>query len=142
MQAGSQHNGTGGAYPTAPLFGRFIEWSGDRPKVLAGRAASALVGAKYVYGYRAAVRAGYGAEQYARSEIPHSYPVCCRTAGRSAAFDMLKHAAKRLDELITNLCEAADMADELAEAEKKTGTLTTDARDISRHEPIGCCSRS
>jgi hypothetical protein len=87
------------------------------------------VGLEYVYGYRAAVRAGYGAEQYARSEIPHSHPVCCRTAGRSAAFDMLKHAAKRLDELITNLCEAADMADELAEAEKKTGTLTTDARE-------------
>jgi hypothetical protein len=49
-------NGTSGTYPTAPLFGRFIEWSGDRPRVLAGRATSAVVGAEYAYLARPAAR--------------------------------------------------------------------------------------
>ena len=122
------HNGTSGVYPTAPLFGRFIELADGRLKVLSGRAASAVVGAEYVYCYRATGHIGYGSEQYARSEIPIPIPCAAVRQDQPAAFDTLQHAAKRLDQLIANLCEVADMADELAEAEKKTGSLTTDAR--------------
>ena len=135
-------NGTGGTYPTAPLFGRLIEWSGDRSKVLSGKATSAVLGAEYVYCYRAVGHVGYGSEQFARSEIPIPIPSAALRQDQPAAFDMLQHAAKRLDELISNLCEVADMADELAEAEKKVGTLTADPASISRHAPIGRCSRS
>jgi hypothetical protein len=122
-------NGTSGTYPTAPLFGRFIELSGDRPRVLSGKATSAVLGADYVYCYRAVGHVGYGSEQYARSEIPIPIPSAAVRQDGPAAFDILQHAAKRLDELISNLCEVTDMADELAEAEKKAGTLTADARE-------------
>ena len=128
VQQARNHNGTSGVYPTAPLFGRFIELADGRLKVLSGKATSAVLGAEYVYCYRATGHIGYGSEQYARSEIPIPIPSAAVRQAGPAAFDILQHAAKRLDQLISNLCEVTDMTDELAEAEKKTGSLTADTR--------------
>jgi hypothetical protein len=116
-------------FPTAPLFGRFIELAGGRPKVLAGEGRSELVGADYVYCFRA-VGVLHGERQFfPRSEVPVPIPSEAERINGPDAFDVLQHAAKRLDELITNLCDVTDMADELTKAEKKaTGELTLDAR--------------
>jgi len=66
---------------------------------------------------------------FPRSEVPVPVPSEAERISGPAAFDTLQHAAKRLDQLIANLCEVTDMADELAESEKKTGSLTADARE-------------
>jgi hypothetical protein len=127
-------------FPTSPLFGRFIANADNGPKVLAR---SEVVGSEYIYCFRA-VGVLHGERQFfPRSEVPVPVPGKAERQDAPAAFDMLQLAANRLDELITNLCEAADMADELAEVEKKTGTLTVDARErIEARAPIDCRSRS
>ena len=95
-KAAHDRNGNSGIYPTAPLFGRFIEWSGDRPKVLAGPGASAELGADYVYCFRAVGMVGHDAERYTRSEIPVPIPDKAERLDGPAAFDALQYAAKHL----------------------------------------------
>jgi hypothetical protein len=115
-------------YPTAPLFGRFIELAGCRPKVLAGEGKSQVVGADYVYCFRA-VGVLHGERQFfLRSEVPVPISSEAERIKGPDAFDILQHAAKRLDQLLTNLCDVTDMADEPAVAEEKGGTLSPEAR--------------
>jgi hypothetical protein len=61
-------NGTGGTYRTAPLFGRFIELTDGRPKVLSGKAASAVLGANGPSG--SAAFAGRPAESHEGARSP------------------------------------------------------------------------
>jgi hypothetical protein len=63
------------SFPTSPLFGRFIEQAGSRPKVLAGEGQSEVVGAEYVYCFRA-VGVLHGSERqfFPRSEVPCASP--------------------------------------------------------------------
>ena len=115
-------------YPTAPLFGRFIELAGCRPKVLAGEGRAEVVGVDHVYCFRA-VGVLHGERQFfPRSEIPVPIPSEAERVTGPDAFDILQHAAKRLDQLLTNLCDVTDMADELAVAEEKGGALSPEAR--------------
>ena len=116
-------------FPTAPLFGRFIELAGGRPKVLSGNGQSAVVGPEYVYCFRA-VGILYGSERefYPRSEVPVPIPSKAERIDRPAAFETLQHSTTDLRQLIENMCDVIDMADELIVAEKKMGDLKADAR--------------
>ena len=89
-------------------------------------------------------RVGHNAERYTRSEIPVPIPSKAERLDGPAAFDTLQHAVKQLGQLMENLCDVADMADELIVAEKKPGGLAEDrlTRVHMRLAPIGRCSRS
>jgi hypothetical protein len=86
-------------FPTSPLFGRFIEQAGGRPKVLSGKGTSAVVGADYVYCFRA-VGILYGEREfYPRSEVPAPIPSKIERIDGPAAFDTLQHSTKHLGRL-------------------------------------------
>jgi hypothetical protein len=113
-------NGTNGVYPTAPLFGRFIEWSGDRPKVLAARGESAVLGAEYVYYFRAVGMVGRDADQYARSEIPVPIPSTAVRQDQPAAFDLLQHGVKALDNALQAMANVTELIDDVDDADKRS----------------------
>jgi len=113
-------NGTNGTYPTAPLFGRFIEWSGDGPNVLSGRATSAVVGAEYVYCFRAVGHVWDGSEQYARSEIPIPIPSAAVRQEQPAAFDLLQHGFKALDSALQAMANVVELVDGVDDADKRS----------------------
>jgi hypothetical protein len=123
------------SFPTSPLFGRFIEQAGSRPKVLAGEGRSEVVGAEYVYCFRA-VGVLHGSERqfFPRSEVPVPVPDSVTRQDRPAAFDTLQHSVKHLGQLMKNLCDVADMADELIVAEKETGDFAEDRLTRVHHE--------
>jgi hypothetical protein len=54
------------------------------------------------------------------------------TIDPAAAFDMVQHAVKRLDVLLGNMSDVADMADELAEAEKADAETARNCRQRCR----------
>jgi hypothetical protein len=91
--------------------------------VLAGEGRSEVVGAEYVYCFRA-VGVLHGSERqfFPRSEVPVPVPDRVTRQDRPAAFDTLQHSVKHLGQLMENLCDVADMADELIVAEKKRAT--------------------
>lgn len=115
-------------FPTAPLFGRFIELAAGRPKVLAGKGVSAMVGAEYVYCFRAVGILHGERPFFPRSEVPVPIPTNAERIDGPAAFDTLQYTVKHLGETIASLCDVTDMADELIVAEKKIGDLKADAR--------------
>jgi hypothetical protein len=123
------------SFPTSPLFGRFIEQAGSRPKVLAGEGQSEVVGAEYVYCFRA-VGVLHGSERqfFPRSEVPAPVPDSVTRQDLPAAFDTLQHSVKHLGQLMENLCDVADMADELIVAEKETGDFAEDRLTRVHHE--------
>jgi hypothetical protein len=86
------------SFPTSPLFGRFIEQSGVCPKVLAGEGRSEVVGPGYVYCFRA-VGVLHGSERqfFPRSEVPAPVPSAVVRQDQPAAFDLLQHGVKALD---------------------------------------------
>jgi hypothetical protein len=87
-----------------------------------------VVGPEYVYCFRA-VGVLHGERQFfPRSEVPVPIPSQAERIKGPDAFDIMQHAAKRLDQLLANLCDVTDMADELAVAEEKGGTLSPEAR--------------
>lgn len=120
-KAAHDRNGNIGVYPTAPIFGRFIEWSGDRPKVLAGRAESAVLAAEYVYCFRANGMIGRDADLYTRSEIPVPIPTAAERQEQPEEFDVLQHHINALDQVLCNMADVVDMTDELDDAAKKRG---------------------
>jgi hypothetical protein len=61
--------------------------------------------------------------------VPAPVPDSVVRQDRPAAFDTLQHSVKHLGQLIVNLCDVADMADELIEAEKKAGDLKWETCD-------------
>ena len=117
-------------FPTAPLFGRFIELAAGRLKVLAGKGVSAMVGEEYVYCYRAVGILHGEREFFPRSEVPVPVPSEAEHINGPSAFDTLQYAVKDLGQIITSLCDVTDTADELIAAEKKMGALKTDARVV------------
>jgi hypothetical protein len=133
-KAAHDHNGNSGVYPTAPLFGRFISQTAHGPKVLSGKGKSAVIGAEYVYCFRANGIIGRDAERYTRSEIPVPVPSRVERVDGPAAFDTLQYAVKHLGEFIESLCDVVDMTDELIIAEKKTGDCGQDSLTRVHHE--------
>jgi hypothetical protein len=87
-------------FPTAPLFGRFIEQAGSRPKVLSGAGQSEVVGAEYVHCFRAVGVLGSERQFFPRSEVPTPVPSKGERLDGPAAFDLLQNAAKQLDRLL------------------------------------------
>jgi hypothetical protein len=111
-------------FPTAPLFGRFIEQAGSRPKVLSGAGQSEVVGAEYVHCFRAVGVLGSERQFFPRSEVPTPVPSKGERLDGPAAFDLLQNAAKQLDRLLENMADVADMAGELIEAGEKADAET------------------
>jgi hypothetical protein len=106
--------------PTAPLFGRFIEWTGRGPKVLSGQGKSAVLRAEYVYRFRAVGMIGRDADLYTRSEIPVPIPSAAERQVQPAEFDVLQHHVKALDSALAAMATATDMVGELDEADKSS----------------------
>jgi hypothetical protein len=111
-------NGNSGVYPTAPLFGRFLSQTAHGPKMLAGKGKSAVVGAEYVYCFRAVGMVGRDADLYTRSEIPVPIPSEGERQKQPEEFDMLQHRIRALDQIICNMADIVDMTDELDDAKK------------------------
>jgi hypothetical protein len=126
--------------PTAPVWGRFMGSTAKGDKVLTTmgdvvvlRLGSGPLPTKADYAYRFRVVGSYyeasnELREYARSEVPIPVPTKAEWVGGPAAFDVLQHAIKQLDQLIGNIVDIADMADELTEAEKKTTADSETAR--------------
>jgi hypothetical protein len=114
-------NGNSGVYPTAPIFGRFISQTKRGPKVLSGRGKSAVLGAEYVYCFRANGMIGRDAALYTRSEIPVPIPSDAEWNEQPAEFDVLQYHVKALDQLLHNMADIDDMTDALDDAAKKAG---------------------
>jgi hypothetical protein len=119
-KAAHDRNGNSGVYPTAPLFGRFISQAKDGPNVLAGRGKSAVVGAEYVYCFRAVGMIGRDADQYARSEIPVPIPSAAVRQDQPAAFDLLQHGVKALDNALQAMANVTELIDDVDEADKRS----------------------
>src|SRR5260370_21576999 len=96
-------NGNSGVYPTAPIFGRFMSQTKRGPKVLSGRRKSAVLGAEYVYCFRANGMIGRHADLYSRSEIPVPIPSEEERQQQPAEFDVLQYHVKALDQLLHNM---------------------------------------
>jgi hypothetical protein len=120
-RAAHDRNGNSGVYPTAPLFGRFMSQTKRGPKVLSGRGKSAVLGAEYVYCFRANGMIGRDADLYTRSEIPVPIPTAAERENQPAEFDVLQHHVKALDQLLSNMADIDDMTDALDDAAKKAG---------------------
>jgi hypothetical protein len=121
-------------HPTAPVFGRFLSQTKRGPKELVGDAQSKVLGAEYVYCFRAVGNAGFDSDLFQRSEIPVAIPTAAERLDAPAAFDVLQHAAKRLDQILENMADIADMTDELADAEKKTADTEAGRRSRLQRE--------
>jgi hypothetical protein len=88
------------------------------PKVLSGHGKSAVLGAEYVYCFRAV---GRNADLYTRSEIPVPVPSDAEWNDQPLEFDVLQHHVQALDQILRNMADIDDMTDELDEAVKKAG---------------------
>jgi hypothetical protein len=109
--------GGSGDHPTAPIFGRFMSQTKYGPKVLSGRGKSTVLGAEYVYCFRAVGRIALNSDLYTRSEIP--VPVPTEWNDQTAEFDILQHHVKALDQLLHNMADIDNMTDALDDAAKK-----------------------
>jgi hypothetical protein len=67
-----------------------------------------------------------GARTYARSEIPIPIPSKAVTTDQPFEFDLLQNSIKRLNQLMENLTDVVNMADDLADLAPKTGDATGD----------------
>jgi hypothetical protein len=118
----------GDPHPTAPIFGRFLSQTKRGPKVLAGPGRSAVLGAEYVYCFRAVGRAGFDSDLFQRSEIPVPIPSEAERQQQPAEFDVLQHHIAALDQVLCNMADVVDMTDELEDAAKKAGGDDADMR--------------
>jgi hypothetical protein len=112
-------------HPTAPVFGRFLSQTKRGPRALVGDAQSKVLGAEYVYCFRAVGMVGRDADLYTRSEIPTPIPTAAERQEQPAEFDVLQHHVRALDQLLCNMTDVVDMADELADAAKKPDDATS-----------------
>jgi hypothetical protein len=90
-----------------------------------GKGKAAVVGAEYVYCFRAVGMVGRDADLYTRSEIPVPIPSEDERQKPPAEFDLLQHHVKALDHIICNMADVVDMTDELDDAKKKLTKTTT-----------------
>ena len=120
-KAAHNRNGTSGVYPTAPIFGRFLSQTKGGPKALVGKGQAKVLGAEYVYCFRAVGMVGRDADLFTRSEIPVSVPSDAEWNDQPLEFDVLQHHVKTLDQLLHNMADIDDMVDELNAAAKKPG---------------------
>jgi hypothetical protein len=111
--------------PTSPLFGRFIEQAGSRPKVLAGNGQSVVVGPEYVYCFRA-VGVLHGSERqfFPRSEVPAPVPDSVTRQDLPAAFDTLPRAYRALQSMLNAaMAQSGRVGTELADYLKASPEL-------------------
>ena len=108
------------SFPTSPLFGRFIELAGGRLKVLAGKGVSAMVGEEYAYCFRA-VGVLHGERQFfPRSEVPTPVPSGIIRQDQPAAFDLLQHGVKALDNALQAMANITELIDDVDDADKRS----------------------
>ena len=79
-----------------------------------------MVGAEYVYCYRATGQIGYGSEQYPRSEIPIPIPCAALRQDQPAAFDLLHHGVKALDNALQAMANDVELIDDVDDANKRS----------------------
>jgi len=111
-KAAHNRNGTSGVYPTAPIFGRFLSQTKGGPKALVGKGQAKVLGAEYVYCFRAVGMVGRDADLFTRSEIPVSVPSDAEWNDQPLEFDVLQHHVKTLDQLLHNMADIDDMVDD------------------------------
>jgi hypothetical protein len=108
------------SFPTSPLFGRFIEQAGSRPKVLAGEGQSEVVGAEYVYCFRAVGVLHNERQFFPRSEVPMPVPNSVIRQDQPAAFDLLQHGVKALDNARQAMANVTELIDDVDDADKRS----------------------
>jgi hypothetical protein len=107
-------------FPTSPLFGRFIANTSNGPKVLAGEGKSEVVGPEYVYCFRA-VGVLHGERQFfPRSEVPTPIPSSVVRQDQPAAFDLLQHGVKALDNALQAMANVIELIDDVDDADKRS----------------------
>jgi len=84
------------------------------------RGKSAVLGAEYVYCFRPVGHIGYGSEQYARSEIPIPIPSAAVRQAQPAAFDLLQHGVKALDNALQAMANVTELIDDVDDADKRS----------------------
>jgi hypothetical protein len=102
------------------LFGRFISQTPSGPKVLAGKGKAAVVGAEYVYCFRAVGMIGRDADLYTRTEIPTPIPTAAERQEQPAAFDLLQHGVKALDNALQAMANVTELIDDVDDADKRS----------------------
>ena len=80
-----------------------------------------MLGAEYVYCFRAVGRAGFDSDLFQRSEIPVPIPSEDERQKQPAEFDVLQHHIAALDQVLCNMADVVDMTDELDDAAKGRG---------------------
>jgi hypothetical protein len=114
-------NGDPGGFPTAPIFGRFIEAApSGRPVALVSRAKSREIDATFDQCFRPVGRVGPGSEFFQRSEVPVPVPSATVREQLPSAFNWLQSATKMVDDTLGAMASVVDMVTEAndAEAEK------------------------
>jgi hypothetical protein len=89
-------------------------------KVLAGVGKSEVVDAEYVYCFRA-VGVLYGDRRFfPRSEVPMPIPSSVVRQDQPAAFDLLQHGVKALDNALQAMANVTELIDDVEEADKRS----------------------
>lgn len=116
-------NGTGGGpFPTACIFGRFIEKDRQgRPVALVGKGKRQAIEAGHSMCFRAVGHVYQGEEFFPRSETPVPIPSEAVRQTQPMHFDVLQHHLGKLDQVLCAMSGITDMTDELTDAEKAAG---------------------
>jgi hypothetical protein len=106
-------NGAPGTYPSAPVFGRFIEATPSGPRVLVANAKAEVLGPEYNQCFCPVGHVGRGEEFFPRSEVPVPVPSQAVRQDLPVQLDALQRAVKSLDDALTAMARTTDMVDEL-----------------------------
>ena len=117
-------------FPTAPVWGRFMASTAKGDKVLTtmGDVVVLLLGpgplptkADYAYRFRiVGSRYESGGRNFARSEIPIPVPTPAETTEPAAAFDLLQHGVKALDNALQAMANVTELIDDVDDADKRS----------------------
>lgn len=105
------------SYPTACIFGRFIEKDGHgRAVALVGRGKRQTIDTGHSLCFRAVGHVYQGEQFYPRSEVPVPIPSEAVRYDGPLRFDCLQAAVKAMDSALEAMANVTEMVDELNEA--------------------------
>jgi hypothetical protein len=118
-------------FPTAPVWGRFMASTPKGDKVLTTMGAVVVLPlgpgplptkADYAYRFRIVGNRyeGHSDREYARSEIPIPVPTSAETIEPAAAFDLLQHGVKALDNALQAMANVTELIDDVDDADKRS----------------------
>jgi hypothetical protein len=117
-------------FPTAPVWGRFMASTAKGDKVLTtmGDVVVLPLGpgplptkADYAYRFRiVGSRHENSDRNFARSEIPIPVPTAAETSEPAAAFDLLQHGVKALDNALQAMANVTELIDDVDDADKRS----------------------